>query len=150
MLSFAGSSKVKFLPFPTSLSTHILPSCNSTSSLTNARPRPVPSYCFDIEVLGVNLISFPSKLYVICFTFASSATRILASLFFCTFTVFSFFFTTTCALCPDVHHLILRKYFQLYYLKLKNDCYVNFYHNEFTVYAVIVMILSVDIDVYLP
>src|SRR3989454_4212812 len=40
-----GSVKTKALPSPGSLSTQILPPCNSTSRFESASPRPVPSRC---------------------------------------------------------------------------------------------------------
>ncbi len=40
---FMGNVKVKVLPFPNSLITHILPLCNSTRRFVSVRPSPVPS-----------------------------------------------------------------------------------------------------------
>lgn len=40
---FMGNVKVKVLPLPNSLITHILPPCNSTRRFVSVRPRPVPS-----------------------------------------------------------------------------------------------------------
>src|SRR5262249_4436985 len=42
-LTFVGSVKVKVEPLPTSLSTQILPPCNSTNFFASVNPRPVPS-----------------------------------------------------------------------------------------------------------
>ena len=38
-----GRVKVNLLPFPTSLSTQILPPCSSTNFLASVKPSPVPS-----------------------------------------------------------------------------------------------------------
>ena len=38
-----GNVKVKVLPLPNSLITHILPPCNSTRRFVSVRPSPVPS-----------------------------------------------------------------------------------------------------------
>lgn len=41
---FCGIVNVNVLPFPSSLSTQIVPPCSSTNRFVNARPSPVPSY----------------------------------------------------------------------------------------------------------
>src|SRR3954454_15813382 len=41
--SSSGSTTVKVLPFPTSLSTPMVPPCNSTIFRVNVKPSPVPS-----------------------------------------------------------------------------------------------------------
>jgi hypothetical protein len=41
--ALSGRVKLKVEPLPTSLSTQILPPCNSTNFLANVNPRPVPS-----------------------------------------------------------------------------------------------------------
>jgi hypothetical protein len=40
----SGKVKLKVEPFPTSLSTQILPPCNSTNFFASVNPRPVPSF----------------------------------------------------------------------------------------------------------